>query len=570
MKRYIRISFIITFVLTIAIVIGASFTLFRREITDTVRESLKGTVTAIQISEMPPGIDPQSFVKKLSSSSEGLRVTLIDYDGTVVSDSERAAGSMENHRVRPEIAQAIQAGYGEDIRKSETTGITSIYVAVPLDETYLIRLSLPLSTTYSFLRAMAPVTIVVCLMLLIFIYVFAEHFSRKLIAPFHKIGTMLGDLVRGNYHDAAITPAFPELEQSLANIRTLAGKLQSNVEEIREKKAQLDNLLHAAIDGIILLSGDGSVISINAAARNILTAPAEVVSFRGICRIPELTQEVMATLHDGAPRVYEMDLSDTRGRYYRVFINPAKDEHGVLGAILFLSDITEIVRLERMRSEFFANASHELKSPLTSIKGFSELMAAGLVDDEAQRRDYASRIVKESERLLTLINDLLHLSELESVRANPLTFEQLDLRALTAEVYSQLEARAVEKDIALSIEGYATLCAEKQPIFELIYNLVDNAIKYGREHGKCIVKLFEDEKKCELRVYDNGIGIAPEHQTRIFERFYKTDRSRSRKMGSTGLGLAIVKHTAKRYGGTVAVQSEPGVYTEMIVAFEKS
>ena len=333
----------------------------------------------------------------------------------------------------------------------------------------------------------------------------------------------------------------------------------------RNRTGQKLSLIH-----IFLLSGDGSVISINTTARNILTAPSEITSFRGICRIPELTQAVAATLRDGAPRVCELDLSDTRGRYYRVFINPAKDEHGVLGAILFLSDITEIVRLERMRSEFFANASHELKSPLTSIKGFSELMAAGLVEDEEQRRDYANRIVKESERLLTLINDLLHLSELESVRANSLTFEQLDLRALTAEVYTQLETRAAEKDITLSMDGYAYFRAEKQPIYELIYNLVDNAIKYGREHGKCVVKLFEDEKRCELRVYDNGIGIAPEHQSRIFERFYKTDKSRSRKMGSTGLGLAIVKHTAKRYNGTVAVHSEPDVYTEMVVTFEKN
>lgn len=565
MKRYIRVSFMITCALTIALLLGAAFALFRQEITSTVRADLRGMAAAIQTSEMPEHIEPQAFAQKLSTSENDLRVTILTHDGIVVGDSAGRANDMENHSARPEIQAAIAGEVGEDMRKSETTGVTSLYVALPLNAQYLLRLSLPVSATYAFLHTMAPVTLLVCMMLLIFAYVFAEFFAKRLMLPFQRISLVLGRLARGKYQNEPITPDFPELAQPLDDIRTLAGKLQQSVAEIRESKAQLDHLLQAATDGILLLSERGGILSINSAAQTILAAPPDAATFRGLCRFPELTHAVQTTLSDGLPRVYELDQTDTRGKYYRVFINPAKDEHGVLGAILFLSDITEIIRLERMRSEFFANASHELKSPLTSIKGFSELLAAGLVDDPAQCRDYAGRIVRESERLLSLINDLLHLSELESVRANPLHFEKLDLRALTGEVFRQLEERAAARDISLSIAGDACVMAERQPIFELIYNLVDNAIKYGKEHGSCLVTLSEDAAGSTLRVRDNGIGIAPEHQPRIFERFYKADRAHSRANGSTGLGLAIVKHTALRYGGTVSVRSEPGQFTELCV-----
>lgn len=571
MKRYIRISFIITFVLTMIIILSAFFVLFRREITISIRDSLKITANAVKIIEMPPNADAHDFAQKLSHSGQHLRVTLIDYTGRVVSDSERDEKAMENHASRPEFIEAVKNGYGEDIRISETTHITSIYVSVPLDARYIIRLSLPVSTTMSFMSTMIFVTVLVCIMLLIFIYIFSIRFSQKLIEPFNQISSVLSALVDGSYNESMITsPSFPELYPALSNIRTLSSTLQSNVKEILTKKAQLDNLLKVAEDGILLIAEDGSIISINDAARSILSVPARAANFRTVCRSNDLAELVSLTLQDGSSRVWELDMLETRGHYYRVFINSAKYDQNVLGAVIFISDITEIIRLERMRSEFFANASHELKSPLTSIRGFSELMAADMVPSEEMRRDYARRIMDESERLLSLINDLLHLSELESVKANPRFFKMLDIHSIAEEVCLQLDTQASMKNINLCIKGDGTLFAEQEPIYELLYNLVDNSIKYGRDNGETLITIEETSTALILNVLDSGIGIPQEHLTRIFERFYKIDSARSRKLGSTGLGLAIVKHTAQRYGGTVKAESVVNKYTKMTVQFKKA
>ncbi|MEG2378221.1 MAG: ATP-binding protein, partial [Clostridia bacterium] len=494
--------------------------------------------------------------------------TLVDYSGNVVSDSMSNPSSMSSHLDRPEIHGALQSGYGEDIRKSETTGETAIYVALPLNKTYIIRLSMPMSTASSFISAMLPVTILVCLMLLAFIFFFSNRLSKKLVSPFSDINATLSALVAGNFHEKEINDgAFPELTPAISSIRSLAVTLQSNVDEIVRGKAQLDNLLKSAADGILLLAEDGEVISINDAARVIMSAPTDVANFRLLCRNKALADLVFSALHDGKERVWELDMSETRDRYYRVYVNPAKSESGSIGAVVFLSDITEVVRLEHMRSEFFANASHELKSPLTSIKGFSELLASDLVTSREMSRDYAARIVAESDRLLSLINDLLRLSELESVSANTRLFEQLDLTELSREVSNALDAQAAPKNIKIVVEGEGKLSAERAPIYQMIYNLVDNAIKYGRENGEVLITVRDKDGKISLSVYDNGIGIAAEHLPRIFERFYKTDTSRSRKEGSTGLGLAIVKHTAQRYGGTVSVKSQEAEFTEITVTF---
>ena len=567
MKRYIRIAYLVTFFLTILVVLTASFTLFTRENAASARRSLQGIIGAVKATGLPQDLDRADVARQLSLGQGQLRVTILDSQGIVLGDSAVDAQAMENHLSRPEIEECLKNGYGEDIRASETTGVRSLYLAARMQDGELLRLSIPLSATRDFVTGMLPTTLVVCLVLFLFIYCFSEWFSGRLTGAFARVGNLLSGLVRtGEYREEPEEqPVFSELVPAMRDIRSLAQRLQDGVAQIERKQAELDTILKTALDGIVLLARDGQVVLINDAARRILSAPMDAETFRGICRDGELRDQVEAALKDGAARTWELDMGLTRGKYFRVFINPARDHSGITGAVLILSDVTDLVRLERMRAEFVANVTHELKSPLTSIKGFAELMQAGLVADSETQADYLSRILYESERLLSIINDILRLSELESVR--PTALKEVELSEIAGAVRKLLSERAEQRGIEIRIAGKGCIWAETEPVRELLYNLVDNSIKYGRENGWINITIRNENRHVILCVEDNGIGIAQEDQPRVFERFYRADKARGRKSESTGLGLAIVKHTADRYGGTVRLQSELGKYTRIEVCF---
>lgn len=290
-----------------------------------------------------------------------------------------------------------------------------------------------------------------------------------------------------------------------------------------------------------------------------------------VCRDIALLEKIKKTFRSGKESHAELDMRNKNGRVYRCIVSPAKSKEGLTtGAVLFLSDVTEIIRLERVRSDFAANVSHELKTPLTAIKGFSELMDAGLVADEEKKREYIRLIMKESDRLMGLINDILKLAELENATEEPQRLEIVSLGNIVKEVQVVLEGKARERQVTLSACGDGSIRADQERIREMVINLVDNAVKYNRPGGRVDVSVRQMDGKVILTVADTGIGIPLEHQERVFERFYRVDKGRSRKSGGTGLGLSIVRHTAEHYGGVVALESEEQVGTRITVTFPKA
>ena len=305
-----------------------------------------------------------------------------------------------------------------------------------------------------------------------------------------------------------------------------------------------------------MLDRDFNILSINNVAAKLFAGARKTQNFERICRIPQLLGKIGETFSTGAASHIRLDMKNRNGRVYRASVSPAREEGRVAYAVVLISDETELLRLERVRSDFVANVSHELKTPLTSIKGFAELIQTGMVTDEKKVDDYLLRIGAESERLIALIDDILRLSELENIDRAKLLLARVDLGDLAVQTAGTLESQASDRGVSIRVEGSGIIRADAERIRELLINLVDNAVKYNRPGGHVWVNISGDEKSVRLSVKDDGIGIPLEHQDRIFERFYRVDKGRSRKSGSTGLGLAIVKHTAELYGAAVSLSSE--------------
>lgn len=445
MKRYIQMTYAICFLIVTTTILATTFLIFRSAKLTDIRESLKMTADAIQLSEIPQNIDLQYYANTLASTNKNLRVTIIDLDGYVLGDSQADILSMDNHLNRSEVVEAMKTGFGEEIRMSETTGIKTIYTARKINENRILRLSYPLIATYDFSKTMLTILIIITMLMGIFINSFASKFSKRLLIPFEDINKLLETREQVKRPGRYQFRHFKEVEPILKHIKYLIGKL-----------------------------------------------------------------------------------------HY---------------------DLAEMERTQQIRTDFVANVSHELKSPLTSIKGFADLMASGLVADKDKQKDYLERIIKESDRLLSIINDILRLSEVESITVNPLELKIVHLNEIAMDVIKALEGLRVQKKMILFVTGQGAIWAIEKDIWELIYNLVDNGIRYGKKRGFIEIKIEEREKKTILTVQDNGIGIAQEHLSRIFERFYRADTSRSRKSGGTGLGLSIVRNIAIKYGGVVTVES---------------
>ena len=457
MRRYIKLTYTICFLIVMTAILSTTFLMFRSAKLADIEESLKMVATAIQVSEIPQNINLQQYTKDLASTNKNLRVTIIDKDGHVLGDSQVDILSMDNHLNRNEIINAIKTGFGEETRLSETTGIQTIYTAIKVNDSRIVRLSYPLIATYDFPKAMLIILIIISIVMGVFINNFANKFSKKLLSPLEDISKLL------------------------------------------ETKEEMDT-----------------------------SSRPKYKSFKEIDSILKHIDYLIRKLH---------------------------------------YDFAEMEKTQQMRTDFVANASHELKSPLTSIKGFADLISSGLISDKEKQNDYLKRIIKESDRLLVIINDILRLSEAESVKVNPLELKVVSLDQVAIDVIKSLEGLRVQKNIVIFVTGQGSILAMKKDIWELIYNLVNNGIRYGKERGFIEIKIEETERKTTLTVQDNGIGIAQEHLPRIFERFYRADTSRSRKNGGTGLGLSIVRNIAAKYGASLTVESIIGHGTTFKIEF---
>ena len=489
-----------------------------------------------------------------SIEAKDYRITYISSEGEVLFDSEGDFSEMENHLEREEIKKAAENGTGESRRYSETFSEVYIYYAEKLPDGSFIRLSITRDSAFAlFIKAALPSVMIIFFALFLSVFV-AKRLSKKIVEPLNELD--LDNPLENKNCD--------EVAPLLRRISAQQIQLKKHEEKLRKKENELETVLENMNEGILLLTFEGRIVSINSAAKRIFgySGEAEGENLSFVCRDISV-KEAFSEAAKGNRFEKTEELS---GGYYRIDANPVYSGEKIFGVALFFFDVTEKEKSEQIRREFTANVSHELKTPLHSITGFSELMASGIMKQE----DYvpcAKRIHDEAKRMTRLIEDIISLSHLDE-NAHDMKRETVDLYAVCENVKKNLEVAAQAMEVEMSLSGKK---AEIEGIPELletiVFNLCDNAIKYNRKGGKVSFSVTKTEREAVLSVKDTGIGIPPEQFERIFERFYRVDKSHSKEVGGTGLGLSIVKHAAKIHGAKIEIESEIGKGTEIKVVF---
>ena len=486
-------------------------------------------------------------------TADRYRLTWIAAAGRFLYDTETNAESLENYASRAEVRQAMATGTGESTRYSSTLMEKTMYYAQRLDDGTVLRISISRATVGMIAVGMIQPLLIVLIVALILSGLLARRLSRRIVDPLNSL-----DLEHPLDNDA-----YEELSPLLKRIHRQHVEIQTQLRELREKTDEFTQITGSMREGLVLLDEHGSILSINAAAQALFGADAQCVGrdFLTIERSHEISAAIQAAAADGHSEVR----AERAGRVYQFDISRITSDGKFLGTVILAFDITEQEFAERNRREFTANVSHELKTPLQGIIGSAELIENGMVKPEDLPR-FVGHIHAEAARLVTLIDDIIRLSQLDEGDAMPT--EPVDLLAVSQEAAENLHDVAAARDVMVSVTGQpAVLPGVRRLIYEIVYNLCDNAIKYNRDGGRVDVTVAADAGGSSITVADTGIGIAPEHQGRVFERFYRVDKSRSKASGGTGLGLSIVKHAVQYHHGRIELESTPGTGTIIRVVF---
>ena len=487
--------------------------------------------------------------------SNRYRLTWIAPDGTVLYDTQADASTMENHASREEVQQALAAGEGESSRYSQTLLEKTIYVARRMDDGSVLRICVSQQTLAVLLLGMLQPVLVILLIAVIFSALLAKRLSRRIVEPLNAI----------DLDHPLEAKAYDEIAPLLGRINRQHEQIDDQLRELQRKTDEFTHITQSMPEGLVLLDNKNVILSINPAASRLFGAQSGCVgqSFLTLDRSTDVSQAI--------DRARETGHSETRvelsGRIYQFDISRIESAGEKIGAVLLCFDITERETAEQVRREFTANVSHELKTPLQGIIGSAELIENGMVKPEDMPR-FIGHIRTEAQRLVALIADIIRLSQLDEGVEMPK--ENVELLSLAGEVAEDLRAAADKASVTITTDGQSSIVfGVRRLLYEMLYNLCDNAIKYNRPGGSVRIHVENREQEAAISVLDTGIGIAPEHQSRIFERFYRVDKSHSKASGGTGLGLSIVKHAAMYHGGKVALESEPGRGTEIRVTLPK-
>ena len=493
----------------------------------------------------------KTYLKALEG--ESYRLTWIAPSGEVLFDSQADESSMENHAQREEVRQALETGEGQSSRYSSTLLEKTIYYAKKLADGSILRISISRATAGVLVMGMLQPMLVVLAAALILALVLAKRISARIVAPLNRL-----DLEKPLENDT-----YEELSPLLTRINQQRRQIDAQLRTLQQKKDEFDQITASMNESLVLMNEKGTVLSINPAARELFHAEPDCVGqdFLTVERSHEISCAIRRALEEGHAELRV----ERGGREYQLDISRIESEGTVIGAVLLAFDVTEQAFAERNRREFTANVSHELKTPLQSIMGSAELIENGLVKQEDMPR-FVGHIRTEAARLVTLIEDIIRLSQLDE--GGELPFEPVDLKKLAEEASASLASAAAEKQVTIRVHGDdRQITTVRRLASEIIYNLCDNAVKYNREGGNVDVTIDGTAHGAVVTVQDTGIGIPPEHQSRVFERFYRVDKSHSRQSGGTGLGLSIVKHAVQYLGGRIELESQPGKGTTMRVHF---
>ena len=485
------------------------------------------------------------------------RITWIDADGTVLYDTAGAAAAMENHLNREEVKEALSTGWGEASRQSETLLQHLFYAAKRLPDGSVVRLSCAQDSVVRLVLDMVPPLLAILLLVLGLSLALARRVARKAVEPLNHM----------NLDDPLSNEDCDELTPLLRRIHSQQQELKDQAQTLARRQEEFDTVTTSMNEGLVLLDAHGAILSINGAARRILDAQGECKGESLLTLNRSLAvQELLQSALEGRRSEQVVAL---QGRDYQLDTTPVFYEEAVSGAVLLIFDVTEKNSAELMRREFTANVSHELRTPLHTISGCAELLCSGLVKP-ADTAEFQHKIYAESQRMIRLVEDIINLSRLDE-GAQDMERQAVDLYALAREAVESLASAAEKAHVTVALTGSAAvLTGIPQLLSGIVVNLCDNAIKYNRPGGRVDVRVETQGDTVTLRVKDTGIGIPPEHQARVFERFYRVDKSRSKAVGGTGLGLSIVKHSAMVHNAKLELESTPGIGTTITLRFPQN
>lgn len=491
----------------------------------------------------------------IQKSPDANRITLVDTDGTVIFDNKSDPAKMENHLDRPEIQAAIKNGRGESERLSETLSEITYYYAVKLDDGNILRISRTRQSVWAAVFSTIPYFILIIGIILIMAIFLARKLTKNIIDPLNNLN--LDDPLSNEHYD--------ELSPLISRIYNQQQEIQSYVREVREKQEEFNSVVNNMREGLIILNANANIMTINQSVGEIFDIEPENYIGKKIYTLHR-SSALQSVIEKAIKGFSGEEVIEVGKRHFQLFADPVKDENQLKGIVLLILDVTEKKEAESNRREFTANVSHELKTPLTSIRGYAEIIRDGIVKPE-DIPEFSDRIYKEADRMLEMVNDIMSLSHLDEGLSEE-KYEETDLFKIVTEVAEKFKPMAAKKNIQILTEGETSIIwGVPRLIYEIVYNLVDNAIKYNRERGTVRLSVKMDRQFATLRVSDTGIGISKEDQARVFERFYRVDQSHNRDSGGTGLGLSIVKHAAMVHRAKVELSSQINVGTTITVSF---
>lgn len=534
-------------ILGIAFVLGILYQYFGKQL---------DTELAREASYLAYGVEQQGeeYLQQLKNTDS--RITYIGEDGTVLYDNEADAAEMENHKDREEFQEALATGAGEAQRISGTLSEKTVYYAKRLSDNSVLRVA---STQYSafalVLQLVQPVLCIIFVMLIL-AGIFASRIAGKIVEPINEL-----DLEKPDENEV-----YEEVAPLLGKISRQNRQIHTQLEEARRNQEEFSIITENMQEGLLVIDSYTMILSGNSSAWKIfqVNEPGTGRSVYSLDRNEDF-RKVIETVLEGK---HGSTLLHLDNEFVQLIANPVNRDGKTVGAVLLLMNETEKVQRENLRREFSANVSHELKTPLTSISGFAEIIQDGFVKEEDVKK-FAGRIYKEAQRLIQLVEDTIRISQLDEGE-NPYEWENIDLYTVAKDVCGNLNEAAKKKNVHLYIEGERLICRTVRPILEeILYNLCDNGIKYNKDNGIVSILIRDLGNEVQLSVEDNGIGIPREDRKRVFERFYRVDKSHSKEIGGTGLGLSIVKHGVTFLGGTLNLVSEVDKGTEITVTLPK-
>lgn len=504
--------------------------------------------------------------KVVKNVPKDYRVTVVDKSGKVLSDSETAdVSNMENHIDREEIVAALHGKPVAVTRRSDTTNKDMVYSAVKVDlsadDYVFVRVSTPVDSVNLYATSTILPNFYVLITAIIAAVILSVVLTKSLVKPMAEIKNSLIALNNGTFTPSTPSEKDPEINKMLSEINDIGEKLSDTITTVSEDNKKLDYILNNVSDGIVVITREGNIEVMNDNAKLVFDVKNDAISsnYTVLSANEKFISAVSDAVNERINKVFEFTTAA-----HDVYLTSIRCLDGGM-TIIVLSDITAVKHGEEIRSEFFANASHELKTPLTAIKGFNDVI--GMKSKDGDIGTLSAKIDKEVNRVVSLIDDMLNLSKLETTKT-PIV-EKVDLVAVAYDAEESISALARNKNVNIEISGEGVVEMEKDHAYELVKNLMENAVRYNEDGGHVFVSVDEKSDKVTLKVKDDGIGIDEENQSRIFERFYRVNKSRSRETGGTGLGLSIVKHVAELYDAKLTLSSTLGAGTEITVSFKK-